>query len=229
VDLANKPSEFVDLYHSIVTDRAAKEHVPLLVDGQTRLVDATIIAEYLARQYAAEGAPLVPPDPASQAMVSLFIRFFQDTVVPPFLHLLHVEGAAAEEEARAALMEALAALDDFLALHGGYQGDRALGPHYSWSMHEEEGRDTGLQSACYFMGPYYSLAEVVCTPWVARMVEVLPEWRSMDVMVECDKAHLSKARDWMAACLARPSAAATCPAKEQLVEGLAAREWSRAT
>jgi len=44
VDLANKPQEFVELYHSIVPDRDVRERVPVLVHGPKRLVDhATIV------------------------------------------------------------------------------------------------------------------------------------------------------------------------------------------
>lgn len=52
----------------------AQERVPLLVDGQTLLTDATIITEYLDRQYAGSGTPLLPDSPAAQARIKLFIQ-----------------------------------------------------------------------------------------------------------------------------------------------------------
>lgn len=229
VDLSTKPTDFVELYHSIVTDKAAREAVPLLVDGKTRLVESRIIAEYLARQYVSQGAPLLPPDPTSQALVSLFIQQFHDRVVPPYLRLIHVEDKKAVAEATADLMDALTGLDDFLSLHGGYQGEHAVGPHYSWSMHSEDSASDGSQQhPGYFMGPYYSLAEVLCTPFVARMVHVLPEWREVDVLAAAKEKGLQRLVEWMEACLERPSARMTGPRKDELVEGLAEWEWSHA-
>jgi glutathione S-transferase len=229
VDLATKPAEFIELYHSIVTDKAAKEAVPVIVDGKTRLVESRIISEFLARQYNT-GTPLLPPDAASQALVQLFIQQFHAKVVPPYLRLIHVEEQKAKAEATKDLLEALAAMDDFINLHGGYQGDHAVGPHYSWSMHSsvDQGAEEQQQQQQYFMGPYYSLAEVSCTPFVARMVQVLPEWREVDVMQLCKDKGLSRMVSWMEACLQRPSARLTGPKKDELVEGLAEWEWSHA-
>jgi hypothetical protein len=71
-------------------------------------------------------------------------------------------------------------------------------------------------------------AEVLATPFVARMVEVLPEWRGMDVLAECDARKLPRVAGWMRACLGRPSAQLTGPRKQELVDGLVAWEWSHA-
>jgi len=228
VDLATKPSEFIELYHSIITDKTAKEAVPVFVDGKTRLVESDIISEYLARQYNT-GTPLLPPDAASQALVQLFIQQFRAKVVPPYLRLIHVEDPKAIAEATKDLVNALAAMDDFINLHGGYQGDHAVGPHYSWSMHSSVDQPAeGPEHNHYFMGAYYSLAEVCCTPFVARMAQVLPEWRGVDVMQLCKDKGLSRVVGWMQACLERPSARLTGPKKDELVEGLAEWEWSHA-
>lgn len=43
VDLAKKPQEFVELYHSIIPDADVKERVPVLVHGPKRLADHTTI------------------------------------------------------------------------------------------------------------------------------------------------------------------------------------------
>ena len=43
VDLANKPQEFVELYHSIIPDKDVRERVPVLVHGPKRLVDCVTI------------------------------------------------------------------------------------------------------------------------------------------------------------------------------------------
>lgn len=49
-------------------------------------------------------------------------------------------------EAKEALMKALAAVDEFLGLHGAGEGEYAVGPHYGWSMTSvEQARGAGLR------------------------------------------------------------------------------------
>lgn len=80
----------------------------------------------------------------------------------------------------------------------------------------------------YLMGPFYTTAEVLCTPFVARMVHTLPEWRGVDVLQECEDRKLHRVAGWMRACLARPSAQMTGPNRKELVNGLVEWEWSHA-
>jgi glutathione S-transferase len=80
----------------------------------------------------------------------------------------------------------------------------------------------------YLMGPFYTTAEVLCTPYVARMVHTLPEWRNMDVLAEAEARGLSRVAGWMRACLARPAAKMTGPDRKELVDGLVEWEWSHA-
>jgi hypothetical protein len=55
-------------------------------------------------------------------------------VVPAYNHLIHASEPSVQAEAREALMKALTAVDEFLALHGAGEGEYAVGPHYGWSM-----------------------------------------------------------------------------------------------
>jgi hypothetical protein len=80
----------------------------------------------------------------------------------------------------------------------------------------------------YLMGPFYTTAEVLCTPYVARMVLSLPEWRGMDVLQDCEGRKLVRVAGWMRACLARPAAKLTGPNRKELVDGLVEWEWSHA-
>lgn len=129
-------------------------------------------------------------------------------------------------------MKALASVDEFLALHGAGEGDYAVGPHYGWNMSsmgdEQAPKDGRAPHEHYLMGPFYTTAEVICTPFVARMVEVLPEWRDVDVLAECETRKLHRVAGWMRACLARPSAQLTGPNRKELVDGLVEWEWSHA-
>lgn len=76
VDMSKKPTEFKELYHSIIPDTDVRERVPVLVNGTNRLVDSTTIVEYLAAAYPESGTPLTPADPYTAARVKLFVHYF---------------------------------------------------------------------------------------------------------------------------------------------------------
>lgn len=59
-----------------------------------------------------------------------------------------------------------------------------------------------------------------------RMVQVLPEWRGLDVLAACDARKLGRVAGWMRACLARKSAQLVGPRQHELVSGMAENEWS---
>lgn len=236
-----RPEEFSELYHSIVPDRAARERVPLLLDGPQRLVDAGVIVAFLAEAHAGSGAPLVPANPYAAARVKLFSLYFAEHVVPAYAHLVAATEPAAIADAREALMRALAAVDEFLALHGASEGRYAVGQHYGWTMRQpaDQQSDDGVLASeepqgapdgggHYFLGRLYTVAEVLATPYVARLVQVLPEWRGIDVLAECEAASLHRVAAWMRACLERPSAKLTTPGQQELMEGLVSSEWSHA-
>lgn len=223
VDPANRPAQFVELFESIMPG-TAHPAAPLLVDGRARLCNAETIVDYVARAYQQQGTALLPADPYAAARVQLFTRFFAATVVPALKALLHANDAALAD-AREALMRALAATDEFLKLHGAGDGDYAVG--HGFVMESDAGAAPGAAAHThFFLGPWYSTAECLCTPYVARMVEVLPECRGLDVMAECERRGLDRVAGWMAACLERPSARQTSPTKTELVSGLA--DWENA-
>ncbi|KAF6251488.1 hypothetical protein COO60DRAFT_611407 [Scenedesmus sp. NREL 46B-D3] len=229
VNLGAKPQDFVELYHSIIPDKDERERVPVLLNGTNRLVDSTTIVEYLAAAYPDSGTALMPPDAYTAARVKLFSRYFADHVVPAYHHLVKVSEPAMVAAAKDELLKALACVDEFLALHGAGAGDYAVGPHYGWSMSSQGGEEQSAAPYEHFlMGPFYTTAEVLATPFVARMVQVLPEWRGMDVLAECDVRKLPRVAGWMRACLGRPSAQMTGPRKKELVDGLVEWEWSHA-
>jgi hypothetical protein len=64
----------------------------------------------------------------------------QDHVVPAYTHLIQASEPMLVKEAQDQLIKALAAVDEFLALHGVGE-DYAVGPHYGWSMSSQGGGD----------------------------------------------------------------------------------------
>jgi glutathione S-transferase len=234
VDLSTRDGDFLELYHSIIPDLSVRERVPVMVNGHTRLCDSLIINEYLARRFAGSGTPLIPVDnPAGEAAMKLFIDYFMEHVVPAYSRLIKVEDVNAQKEAKAQLVTSLEAVDAFLQLHSpAALGELwALGPRFGWSMHQEMPPE--LQQAeelahahAYFLGDVYSLAETSCTPFVERLMNVLPEWRQVDVMAICAERKLLRLALWMRACVLRPTAIETSPGSQELINGLVSREWS---
>lgn len=132
--------EFKELYQSILPDGGGRGVAPpLIVWGKHRLLQADVILEYLAAEPGDGVPPLLPPDPYAAARVRLFCSVFLSHV-PPALHkVLLCEGKQARAEAEAALMTALAQVDAFLQLHGGFtEGESAVGPHHEFVMSPSE-------------------------------------------------------------------------------------------
>merc|ERR1719161_1989769 len=64
----------------------------------------------------------------------------------------------------------------------------------------------------FFFGAQYTLAEVLCAPFVARMTALFKEHRDIDVLDTCQKLGLTNAALWWKAILERPSTQLTTPA-----------------
>ncbi|DBB07594.1 TPA: hypothetical protein ACH3X3_009034 [Trebouxia sp. C0006] len=63
IDLKDKPKYFSDLYASINPDPTARAKVPLLIDGDERIVESNLVAEYLDNTFPESGPKLFPTDP----------------------------------------------------------------------------------------------------------------------------------------------------------------------
>ena len=74
MDLNNKSQEFQDLYASINPDPAASAKVPILIDGDAKLIESAIVVEYLVDKYRGQGEELLPTDPAAAAKVREVLR-----------------------------------------------------------------------------------------------------------------------------------------------------------
>ncbi len=113
-------------------------HIPVLVDGDTIVVEATGIVEHLALNYPGD-APLIPPDPREAAVARMIDRVFDNYVMgnmqrvvaahfvsrdKPELGLRETADEAEIEGAKAKLRKAYRWLEDWL-------GSNALPPHVS--------------------------------------------------------------------------------------------------
>jgi glutathione S-transferase len=68
--LALQSKEFQELYASINPDPSAPAKVPILVDGDVKIIESAIVCEYLASKYADQGEQLMPSDPVAAAKAS---------------------------------------------------------------------------------------------------------------------------------------------------------------
>ncbi|KAL4452008.1 hypothetical protein ABPG75_007670 [Micractinium tetrahymenae] len=193
VDLTNKDAEFVETYRSIYPDPEAPAKVPILIDGNTKLVESMVIVDYLEQKY--PEPPLLPADAAAAARVRLFIEALGSHLTGPLFGLLRADSKEAVETGKAKLAAGLKVLDGFIQLHGSAEGGD------------------------YFLGGTYSLAEACTTGFVQRGLAVLPHYRGVDLWGLVREHKLDRLERWMKAALARPSAQQTKPADDAIVTG----------
>lgn len=192
VDLNNKDAEFVETYHSIYPDPEAPAKVPILIDGDTKLVESMVIVEYLESQY--PDKPLLPDDAAAAARVRLFIETLSAQLTGPMFGVLRADSREAVQAATVKLVAGLQALDAFIRLHGSAEGGD------------------------FFLGGAYSMAETCTTGFVQRGLAVLPRYRGVDLWGLVREHKLDRLERWMKAALARPSAQQTKPADDVIIQ-----------
>ncbi|KAK9834181.1 hypothetical protein WJX81_006244 [Elliptochloris bilobata] len=195
VDLSNKPKEFIDLYHEVYPDPAAPAKVPIIIDTDGfKLVESNITVQYLDEKYGSESTRLLPADPAERAKVLLFTEIFSTKVLPSMWALLRASAPDKLAEAQAAMTAGLEVLDAFLRVHGSDAG------------------------GAYFLGGRYSFAELSTSPFVRRMLVVLPHYRGYDAMAVAGVRKLTRLKAWLEASLARPSLKHTTPSDEVVIQ-----------
>ncbi|KAL4424504.1 hypothetical protein ABPG77_006813 [Micractinium sp. CCAP 211/92] len=192
VDLSNKDAEFVETYRSINPDPEAPAKVPILIDGDTKLVESMVIVDYLEQKYPEPA--LLPADAAAAARVRLFIETVGAQLTGPMFGVLRADNRQAVQEATTKLVAGLKVLDAFIRLHGSTQGGD------------------------FFLGSY-SMAEACTTGFLQRGLAVLPHYRGIDLWGLVRENKLDRLESWMKAALARPSAQQTKPADNVIIQG----------
>lgn len=159
------------------------QRMPVLVDGETVVPEATIVIEHLALHHAREQRRLIPADPAAALEVRLMDRIFDNYVMTPMqkivLDRLRPETERDDygvAEARRMLDRTYALLDDRLADRVFAAGDDftladcAAAPSlfYADWAHPMEGRFPAV--AAY-------RARLLARPSVARVVDAARPYR----------------------------------------------------
>jgi glutathione S-transferase len=192
VDLANRTQEFTDLYRSVSLDDHLGK-VPVLIDGDKKLIESSPIVEYLDHRFPSQGQRLLPEDPLLRYRVKLWVDAFNDKLA--VFPILRATTKAQVEEGKQKLIEGLKYLESFLQ---------------KYAVAGEPG---------YFLGADYSFAETATTPFIRRYLRALPEYRSIDVEGIIQAEGLTRLQQWIKAALDRESNKKTGPPDEDLVKG----------
>lgn len=196
VDLMNKPANFTALYNTACADEQARAKVPLLEvsEGGPILVESNVILEYLydlAVDHDSGGGL----NALQKANARLFTTLCQPKL--SFIGILKAEPDS-EDEAKAVqeLRTGLRDMDLYLQQHGDPEGPFLFGETFSL------------------------LAEAVLSPFVLRLVNVLPGMRPhIDPMTFMEEDGLSRLAKWTHAVSKRESCTSTLPTKDELVTG----------
>lgn len=84
---------------------APTPQVPILIDGDTKLIESGLIVEYLDSKY--PQPPLAPADPAATARARLFAEVFASSFTPAMFSVIRSTNRAELAEARDKLVAAL--------------------------------------------------------------------------------------------------------------------------
>lgn len=192
----NKDDEFVQLYRSISPDPASAAKVPILIDGDVKLIESQVVVEYLATKYESDGTNLIPKDPVDSAKAKIFIEAFNSTISTSFMSLFRpatAESVAADNEK---FTSGLRIVDTCLKMHGKQDG------------------------GAYFLGREFSIADVCTLTIMQRMLLVMPEFRGVDVWKLMKDEKMDRLVQWTEAVTERPSAKETKPDDVELIKYL---------
>mmetsp|Transcript_84971 Transcript_84971/g.140680 ORF Transcript_84971/g.140680 Transcript_84971/m.140680 type:complete len:215 (+) Transcript_84971:239-883(+) len=196
VDLMDKPANFTDLYSAALANERDRAKVPLVEvsEGGPILVESLVIVEYL-HDLAADSSSEKALNTMQKANARLFTSLCQPKL--GFINILKAE-ADSEEEAKATeeLRAGLREMDSYLQQHADPSGP-------------------------FFFGESFSvLAEAVLSPFVQRLVTVLPGLRpKVNPLTLMEEDGLSRLATWTQAVVKRESCVSTIPPAEDLVTG----------
>ncbi len=149
IDLQNKPEWFAQI--------SPYGNVPVLLCGDDRIWESTIINEYLEEQFPA--TPLMPEEPGLRAIARIWIDFATTQFIPSFHNLLLSQDPENQEK----------------WLHN-------LQRHFQFM--EIEGLGKWSVDGPYWLGECLSLVDLTFYPWFERM-PALDHYRGAALPVDC--------------------------------------------
>ena len=151
VDLADKPEHFKEKYASLSPVPTARAKVPILEvgaegeEGYFALIESEVVARFIAREWAERGTQLIPPSPADEALMNLFVAVFMEEVSGLSFSFLGAKSDEAVAKGYEKLLGGLQSVENCLNVHGNEEG------------------------GSFFFGGQYTLAEALTAPFVIRM------------------------------------------------------------
>jgi glutathione S-transferase len=193
VDLMNKPSDFLELYSSISADVTTSAKVPILVDGNFRLIESSIIASYLEDAYPESGASLAPQSASDKAIVRFFIDTYEKSLGSMTMKVLsNPEIGSFPTSLKSDLEKNIRIVNTFLEKYGKPDGP-------------------------FLLGSQFSLAEVNTAPFVTRLSVLLQAFCNTNLATECINLGCGRLNLWIDAVSSRISVTSTLPATDELV------------
>jgi glutathione S-transferase len=203
VDLADKPTEFLDLYQELSPDPSARAKVPILEVGERGtadyfgMIESGAVSEYVAAAFPGQGAPLLPTDARVQTCMRLFMQVFAEGMQAAYMKMMFCSDEPSALAAYDLLCAGMVTANSCLIKHGG-----ASKPASS--------------DGAFFLGADFSLAECMTAPFVVRGVVMLKELRGVDVIADALTMKLDRLADWMEAVASRDSVVNTSPNADDL-------------
>ena len=199
VDLADKPEHFKEKYAELSPVPTARAKVPILEvgaegeEGYFALIESEVVARFIAREWPEHGTQLIPPSPADEALMNLFVTVFMEEVSGLSFSFLGAKSDEAVAKGYEKLLGGLQSVENCLNVHGNEEG------------------------GSFFFGGQYTLAEALTAPFVIRMSANFPVHRGVDIIENCERAGFDRCARWIQAVLARESSIASTPAHNSLV------------
>ena len=153
--------------------------------------DGSVVTESIdvSRCVATEFSDGVLLPPGDAAAIDAFVRHWTNRCEPAYYNVLKADSEFQASAALSGLLETLSQVNEQLQVT----------------------RDA------FLLGSQFSHAECVAAPWVQRMLLMLPYWRNMDILDECEQRGLSCTARWLRAVAARPSVIETACEEAEMV------------
>ena len=85
--------------------------VPIIIDGDVRLVESAVSVDYLDAAYPSSGLKIVPTDAADSARARLFVELFSGPLLSSIVALLRADSDEGIAKAKASFTDALITAD----------------------------------------------------------------------------------------------------------------------
>lgn len=189
IDLSNKPRNFVAKYKE-ASGGQGNGLVPLLEDGETKVIESMVVAEYVCRTIEGKdgkGRHLYPArDSKDEELILKFTAEWQ-RVTDTYYDVLRATSQKEVDKRMKQFISILSGIDEMM----------------------------GINEGKFILGKEFSYAECISAPWVQRFFVTMPYFRGVqfdDILYD-----FKSLKRWMDAVCSRPSCLSSkCPEGEMI-------------